>query len=175
MTRFSPSQHVRIIGQSTDLFDAMTDALTRDQTDPTRIVRSIANLLLEHGIAGAAFAVRAWFDRVIEATPHAQIGVPCVAHFTNTDNTSLLARRQLTAEQAWVGDAIAARFSADQVRLYRLIESIPPDRRALLYLFRALETSAGIVLSYQNPPDGIQPGLYEPAGNGQFRHLGSPT
>lgn len=173
MTRFNPTQLARLTKQTANLFNDMTLARIRDEKNPSELVTSIASLLLEHGMPGAAFAIRAWFDRVIEATPHAQIGVPVVAHFTNTDNTGFLNRRQLTTEQAWVGDAIAARFSADQVRLYRMLEEIPRDRRALLYLFRALETAAGIVLSYQNPPAGIQPGLYEQADNGLFHPLGS--
>jgi len=175
MTRFNPTQLASLTEHSTGLLDSMKQAIQDGLRDPTPLMHSIGNLLMAHGMPGAAFAVRSWFDHVIEATPHAQIGMPVVARFTNTDNTSILPRHQLTPERAWAGDAIAARFAADQVRLYKLLEDIPRDRRALIYLFRALEMSAGILLSYENPPEGIKPGLYEPVGNGRYHHLGSTT
>lgn len=175
MTRFNPTQLAILTCLCNGLLDTMKKAFEDDLRDPRPIMSGIGELLMAYGMPGAAFALRSWFDRVIEATPHAQIGVPVVARFTNTDNTSILPRHQLTPERAWAGDAIAARFAADHLSLYKLLEDIPRDRRAVIYLFRALEMSAGILMSYENPPQGIQPGLYEPVGNGRYHHLGSTT
>lgn len=116
-----------------------------------------------YGGPGVAFALRAWCDTFIDATPGAQRGQTVQLAFV-TDAGDLQTGTDYAPHQ-WAADLVAARLAADQMGFYRLTAALPDDETLLgEHVFRLVELVAGALVAYADPapvaPGQVKPGLY---------------
>lgn len=168
MTLFNTTQIADLSSRCTAMLDKMkTVARAGDASPETgdlvrHVLHDLRDLAVVYGQPGIGFAVRTWFDAVIDATPGAGRGngKPTTVMFVNEQQTQLVHR--ISPEHQWAGDALAARFSDDQTGLYRLLGAIPHGATGIVCLFRAIEVSAVTIVAHENPAVGpIKPGLYQ--------------
>lgn len=142
--------------------------------DTTGPLADLLDVLVRYGIPGVAFIVSAWCDAVINATPGAEVGRPVVVTFSTPDYTEFIDPRFVSPARQWAADALAARFSADPIRLNTLITLLPPDSRARVPLFRLVEITAHVLNQYETPAVGpLTPGLYRETSDGSVVPVGA--
>jgi hypothetical protein len=135
----SPTQTDDLRDRCQALLDDMQSIVRRDPgADPGRLVHNLREILIRYGRPGIAHAVRYWFDA----------------------GTSTVRFSQVSAEHRWAAYALSARFAADEAAFCRLLEQVPNDNDATIYLMRAVEITAGMLLA-DMVPGPLKPGLYE--------------
>jgi hypothetical protein len=175
MTKLNPAQ----IAELTDLSQRILTQLRGSMRGPEyvgdtkELFSGLLDSLVRYGIPGAAFIVSAWCDTVIDATPGAEFGRPVIVTFATPDYTTFIDPRFVSNERQWAADVIAARFAADPIRLNTLITLLPPDKRALIPLFRLVEIVAHVLNEYDKPSTGPRsPGLYRETDAGELIRVG---
>lgn len=120
------------------------------------VTTPLAALSLLYGGPGVAFALRAWCDTFIAATPGAERGQTVrLAYLTGTDDPA----------HRWAADLVAARLADDQMGFYRLTAALPADEANRgEHIFQLIELVAGALVAYADPapagPGRLKPGLY---------------
>jgi len=156
MALFTPVQLEELSRLSADLLDHIRRVLRHEDPPSGRFGELMGTLQVRYGACGAAFAVRAWLDAVIEAAPTFGRGDIHAIVFADAEGTGYQDPREMTPDYRWAGAALLARVSDDQVGLYKLIDQLPTFG-AGLYLLRTLQVCADLINVYDSPASDDRP------------------
>jgi hypothetical protein len=153
MALFTPTQLEELRRLSAGMLDHVRRVMRHEDPPDREFGEMMSQLHVHFGVQGAAYAIRAWLDAVIDVSPTFGRGEINALALVNEHGTGFQDPRVLPADYRWAAAVMLARFSDDQVGLYRLIEQLPPYG-AGLYLLRVLQMCADLLNAYDKPaPD----------------------
>lgn len=154
MALFTLTQLEELRRLSAGLLDHVRRVMRHEDIPDHEFGNMMAQLHVRFGERGAAYAVRAWLDAVIDASPTFSCGDIHALALVNETGTGFQDPRVLSPDFRWAAAVMLARFSDDQVGLYRLIEQLPPYG-AGLYLLRVMQMCADMLNTYDRPPADV--------------------